>query len=126
MIVLFFFPFIYNPYTIAESFISGGGAKNDAVSGNYTSLAIMVKSLSENMKQNFELLDLYKEMADNYFNSLKKISLKWLENEEEKNLKTAFFLSHNMQSGLDQVKTTVEKKFKSEEERDKTLSSLYF
>ena len=115
---------MYNPYTIAESFISG--AKNDAVSGNYTSLAIMVKSLSENMKQNFELLDLYKEMADNYFNSLKKISLKLLENEEEKNLKTAFFLSHNMQSGLDQVKTTVEKKFKSEEERDKTLSSLYF
>jgi hypothetical protein len=86
----------------------------------------MVRSLSENTKQNFELLDLCKEMVDNYFLSIKKMTLKWLENEEEKNLKTAFFLSNNMQQGIDQVQTNIQKKFKSEEDRDKTLFSLYF
>lgn len=103
--------------------------KYNVVSDNFTTLAFMVKVFYENTKQNMELAGSYKEITDIYFESLKKLYIKWLDNEEDKTLKTAFFLSDNMGKGLfDESKMQSQpiKKFKSEADRDKTLSSLYF
>lgn len=92
---------------------------NSIISNNFTNMAILVRTLYENTKQNVELFESYKEMVDTFFTSAKKLYLKFLDNETEKNLMMAFFMSMApQQSPLANKKT--------EEQKDKEFFNMYF
>lgn len=90
-------------------------------SNNFTNMAVIIRYIYENTKQNVELFENYKEMVNAFFTSTKNLYLKYLENEQERNLLVTFFLASQSQQQQEQPK-----KFKTEEERDKTLFSFYF
>lgn len=79
-------------------------------------MAIILGTVYENTKQNVELFSSYKEMVDTFFTSAKKLYLKYLQNEQERNLMTAFFMSQNLQTPLQ----------KTEEQKDKEFFNMYF
>lgn len=122
------FPFLYHKPTDNTSDNSSKN-KNNAISNNFINTAIMVVGFYDNAKRNMELVDSYQEMIDSYLKGLKNLYTKFIENEQDRNLKQTFFLSEYLYRLSEQIPKPQGYQFKSEseeEDKDRAFFNMYF